>query len=135
ETQRTLDDFSVILTEPDRVTVPYGNAIRREMSTSWRGNETEAEAYRTDLQDDLVDLTGQVHLIQKSPVTLSGRSATIPVTVQNNLVQDVKGLTLELTSSRELGLKVSGPQEITVSGGHSQSFKFSTTANASGKSR
>ncbi|MGP4109677.1 DUF6049 family protein [Streptomyces sp. 4N509B] len=135
ETQRTLDDFAVILTEPDRVTVPYGNAIRREMSVSWRGNAVEAESYRIDLQSDLVGLTGQVHLIQKSPVTLSGRSATIPVTVQNNLVQDVTGLTLELTSSRELGLEVSERQEITISGGQSQSFKFSTTANANGESR
>lgn len=134
ETQRTLDDFAVILSEPDRVTVPYGNAIRREMSVSWRGREDEAEPYRSNLQGDLEDLTGQVHLIQKSPITLSGRSATIPVTVQNNLVQDVEGLVLELTSSRKLGLEVSGPQEITINGGHSQSVKFSTTANANGLS-
>ncbi|MEO3751712.1 DUF6049 family protein [Streptomyces sp. B6B3] len=132
ETQRTLDDFAQILTREDRVTVPYGNAIRRGMSTSWRGNEEEAETYRTDLQDDLQDLTEQVYLIQKSPITLSGRSATIPVTVQNNLVQDVQGLTLTLTSSRTLGLEVSEPQEITVNGGHSQSFKFTADANANG---
>jgi hypothetical protein len=31
--------------------------------------------------------------------------------------------------------EVSEPQVITLSGGHSQSFKFSTTANASGESR
>jgi hypothetical protein len=135
ETQRTLDDFAQILTETDRVTVPYGNAIRREMSTSWRGRDEEAAAYRSDLQGDLEGLTGQVHLIQKSPVTLSGRSATIPITVQNNLVQDVQGLTLELTSSRQLGLEVSEAQVITISGGHSQSFKFTTTANASGDSQ
>jgi hypothetical protein len=135
ETQRTLDDFAQILTETDRVTVPYGNAIRREMSASWRGRDAEAEAYRSDLQSDLVDLTEQVHLIPKSDITLSGRSATIPITVQNNLVQDVEGLRLELTSSRQLGLEVSEPQVITLSGGHSQSFKFSTTANASGESR
>jgi hypothetical protein len=52
--------------------------------------------------------------------------------VQNNLVQDVDGLTLELTSSRRLGLEVSETQVITLGGGHSQSFKFTTTANASG---
>lgn len=133
ETQRTLEDFQVILTRPDRVTVPYGNAIRREMSTSWRGRAEEAEEYRTDLQDDLVGLTEQVHLIQKSTITLSGRSATIPVTVQNNLVQDVHNLELRLTSSRKLGLEVSGSQSVTVGGGHSESVKFSATANASGR--
>jgi uncharacterized protein DUF6049 len=132
ETQRTLDDFVVILTSELRVTVPYGNAIRREMSASWRGREDEADSYRSDLQSDLEDLTEQVHLIQKSPITLSGRSATIPVTVQNNLVQDVQGLYLELTSSRHLAFEVSETQQIAISGGHSQSVKFSTTANVSG---
>ncbi|MGP3967861.1 DUF6049 family protein [Streptomyces sp. 6N223] len=134
ETQRTLDDFAQILTQTDRVTVPYGNAIRREMSTSWRGRDAEGVAYRSDLQGDLEGLTEQVHLIAKSDITLSGRSATIPVTVQNNLVQDVQGLTLELTSSRQLGLEVSESQVIAINGGHSQSFKFTTTANASGDS-
>ncbi|MDT0342157.1 DUF6049 family protein [Streptomyces litchfieldiae] len=132
ETQRTLEDFQVILTRDDRVAPPFGNAIRREMSVSWRGNEDEAAEYRSTVQDGLEELTERVHLIPKSPITLSGRSATIPVTVQNNLVQDVHNLELRLTSSRRLGLEVSEPQEITISGGHSQSVKFSTTARANG---
>ncbi|RKN11306.1 hypothetical protein D7319_04930 [Streptomyces radicis] len=132
ETQRTLDDFQVILTQDDRVVTPFGNAIRREMSTSWRGLAADAAEYRTAVQDGLVALTERVHLIQKSEITLSGRSATIPVTVQNNLVQDVEGLTLHLKSSRTLGLEVSDPQEIVVSGGHSQSVKFSADARANG---
>ncbi|UED88479.1 DUF6049 family protein [Streptomyces profundus] len=133
ETQRTLDDFKVILTRPDRVEPPFGNAIRREMSNSWRGHESDAAEYRFAVQNGLEDLTGRVHLIQKSPITLSGRSATIPVTVENNLVQDVKGLELRLTSSRRLGLEVSETQEIAVGGGHSQTVKFSTTARANGR--
>ncbi|WP_129841466.1 DUF6049 family protein [Streptomyces sp. RFCAC02] len=133
QTERTLEDFTVILTQADRVETPYGNALRREMSTSWRGNAQEASVYRASVQNGLDDLRSQVHLIQKTPITLSGRSATIPVTVQNNLVQDVEGLTLRITSSRRFGLEVSEPQEISVSGGHSQSVKFSTTARASGR--
>ncbi|SOD63763.1 hypothetical protein SAMN06297387_112122 [Streptomyces zhaozhouensis] len=133
ETQRTLEDFTVILTAPDRVEPPFGNAIRREMSTSWRGHESDAAAYRFTVQNGLEDLTGRVRIIQKSPITLSGRSATIPVTVENNLVQDVKGLELRLTSSRRLGLEVSETQQIAVGGGHSQTVKFSTTARANGR--
>jgi hypothetical protein len=133
ETQRTLDDFAVILTRQDRVTVPYGNAIRREMSTSWRGDEEAGEEYREELQEDLIALTEQVHLIQKSPITLSGRSATIPITVQNNLVQDVHNLELRLESSRSLGLEVGDEQEVRVNGGHSQSVKFSATSRANGR--
>ncbi|UCM89096.1 DUF6049 family protein [Streptomyces marincola] len=133
ETQRTLEDFQVILTRDDRVATPFGNAIRREMSTSWRGNAEEAADYRETVQDGLTGLTERVHVIPKSPITLSGRSATIPVTVQNNLVQDVHNLELRLTSSRTLGLEVSEQQEIVVSGGHSQSVKFSATARANGR--
>ena len=133
ETQRTLEDFMVILTEPDRVETPFGNAIRRQMSTSWRGHESDAAGYRFAVQNGLEDLTDRVHIIQKSPITLSGRSATIPVTVENNLVQDVRGLELRLTSSRRLGLEVGESQQIAVGGGHSQTVKFSTTARASGQ--
>lgn len=133
ETRRTLEDFQVVLTSADRVMTPFGNAIRREMSVSWRTRAAEATAYRDAVQSDLVRLTERVHLIQKSPITLSGRSATIPVTVQNNLVQDVQGLELRLESSRRLGLEVSEPQQIAVNGGHSQSVKFSTTARANGR--
>ncbi|MEV8114457.1 DUF6049 family protein [Streptomyces xiamenensis] len=132
ETQRTLDDFQVILTRPGRVTTPFGNAIRREMSVSWRGHATEAAQYRATVQSDLTGLTERVHLIQKTKITLSGRSATIPISVQNNLVQGVQNLELRLTSSRKIGLDVGDAQQVTVNGGHSASVKFSTTARANG---
>ncbi|MFD7662539.1 DUF6049 family protein [Streptomyces sp. NPDC059788] len=131
-TQAVLDDFEVVLSQPPRVVTPFGNAIMREMSTEWRGDEAGAAAFRTSVRTYLDGLTKNVRLIQKSDATLSGRSATIPVTVQNNLVQGVKGLTLELTSSQPNRLDAGEPQEITVDGGHSQSFKFDTTANANG---
>lgn len=133
QTQNTLDDFAVILTQSDRVETPVGNAIRRQMSTSWRGANDPAADYRSAVQDYLVDLTKKVRLINKSPITLSGRSATIPVTVQNNLLQAVDGLELRLTSSRRIGLEVGDPQPVRVAGGHSQSVKFTTTAKANGR--
>lgn len=133
ETQGTLDSFTVILTRADRVVAPVGNAIRRELSTSWRGTPDQAAAYRGSVQSYLVGLTRKVRLVQKSPITLSGRSATIPVTVENNLFQAVEGLRLELKSSRRLGLEVGDPQPVRVAGGHLQSVKFSTTAKANGR--
>ncbi|GCD44413.1 hypothetical protein GKJPGBOP_04109 [Streptomyces paromomycinus] len=132
ETQSTLDDFEPVLSQPPRVVTPFGNAIMREMSTEWRGDEAGAAVFRSSVRTYLDGLTKNVQLIQKSDATLSGRSATIPVTVQNNLVQGVKNLTLELTSSQPNRLDTGEPQEITVDGGHSQSFKFDTTANANG---
>ncbi|WP_199896641.1 DUF6049 family protein [Streptomyces niger] len=132
ETRTALDDFKVILAEPWRVETPFGNAIMRMMSTEWRGDAKGAEAFRKSVRSYLDGLTTKVHLIQKSDATLSGRSATIPVTVQNNLVRGVKGMTLRLTSSQPNRLNMSKQQTIDVEGGHSQSFKFDTTAHANG---
>lgn len=116
---------------------PFGRAMNREMSTSWRGQAGEAANFRQSVLDYLEDLTNQVKLIDKSETKLSGRSATIPVTVQNNLVQGVEHLVLRLTSTNPTRLKIGGKayweQQVTVNGGHSQSVKFTTSANANGK--
>ncbi|CAM5551696.1 Secreted protein OS=Streptomyces glaucescens OX=1907 GN=SGLAU_16955 PE=4 SV=1 [Streptomyces glaucescens] len=136
-TQAKLDDFKVILTFPSRVVTPFGRAINREMSTSWHGRPAEARSYRDGVEGYLRDLTEQVKLIQKSETKLSGRSATIPVSVQNNLVQGVDHLVLRLTSTSPTRLEIGGKayyeQPVTVSGGHSQSVKFTTSANANGR--
>ncbi|WP_320781459.1 DUF6049 family protein [Streptomyces sp. CRN 30] len=135
--QRNLDRFKVILTNQSRVVTPFGRTFNREMSASWRGRATEAQAYRTAVQSYLDTLAAQVRLIEKSETKLSGRSATIPVTVQNNLVQGVDKLVLRLTSKQptrlEIGDSAYSEQIIQVSGGHSQSVKFDTNANANGE--
>ncbi|MFF7185987.1 DUF6049 family protein [Streptomyces sp. NPDC008222] len=137
DTQDKLDNFKVILTDRDRVVTPFGRAIDRALSTSWRGHPIKAADFRLDVGSYLDGLTDQVRLIQKSETKLSGRSATIPVTVQNNLMQGVDHLVLRLTSQQPTRLKIgNGPyseQPISVSGGHSQSVKFTTTANANGR--
>ncbi|MFK4069471.1 DUF6049 family protein [Streptomyces sp. NPDC029674] len=135
-TQNRLERFQVILNEKDRVVTPFGRAIDRGMSTSWRGRAAEATAYQESVWKYLRDLTRQVSLIKRSDAKLSGRSATIPVSVQNNLVQGVDHLVLRLYSQNPTRLKIGGGQfeekQIKIAGGHSQSVKFTTTANANG---
>ena len=133
-TNAMVENFKPILTRDYRVVSPFGNAIERGLSSSWRGDAKGAESYRADVRAYLLGLTKKVKLIQKSAITLSGRSATIPVTVQNNLVQGIDGLELRLKSSRRIGLDVGGPQPVRVDGGHSQSVKFPATAKANGRS-
>ncbi|MCB5163317.1 DUF6049 family protein [Streptomyces bambusae] len=135
-TQVQLGNFQVILTKPERVDIPFNNTFNREMSTSWRGRAQAGRVYRTETQDYLRTLTERVQLIPKTDVTLSGHSATIPVTVQNSLVQDVEGLVLRLKSSNSTRLMFNGSgvdeQDVAVQGGHSQSVKFTANATASG---
>lgn len=136
-TQTKFNKFKVVLSSPSRVVTPFGRALNRAMSASWRGRESEAAIYRSGVESYLDELIGQVRLIEKSETKLSGRSATIPVTVQNNLVQGVEHLVLRLSSTNPTRLKIDGKayqeQPVTVSGGHSQSVKFTTSANANGR--
>ncbi|MFD8231214.1 DUF6049 family protein [Streptomyces sp. NPDC059696] len=136
-TQAKLDKFKVILTRQARVVTPFGRAMNREMSTSWRGRGVAAAGYRYGIESYLNGLIDGVKLIQKTETKLSGRSATIPVTVQNNLVQGVDHLELRLTSKNPTRLKIGGDayeeQPVTVNGGHAQSVKFTTSANANGR--
>ncbi|MFJ1655339.1 DUF6049 family protein [Streptomyces sp. NPDC088337] len=135
-TQDKVDNFRVVLTYPSRVVTPFGRAMNREMATSWRGGSGGARDFRDGVEAYLDDLSEQVKLIDKSETKLSGRSATIPVTVQNNLVQGVDHLMLRLTSTNPTRLKIGGKayweQPVAVAGGHTQSVKFPTSANANG---
>ncbi|MFE5807417.1 DUF6049 family protein [Streptomyces sp. NPDC056491] len=132
-TQNTLDRFKVILAAPDRVEIPFGNTTNREMSTSWRGRPDEARLYRDHVQDYLIGLTEKVKVVPKSDATLSGHSATIPVSVQNSLVQDVHGLVLRVKSANPTRLMFSdSEQPVTVQGDHTQTVKFTANATASG---
>ncbi|MGW6906960.1 DUF6049 family protein [Streptomyces sp. NPDC054940] len=136
-TQDKLDNFKVILSRQSRVVTPFGRAMNREMSAAWRGRSAEAADYRNGIEAYIDSLAGQVTLIKKSDTKLSGRSATIPVTVQNNLVQGVDHLVLRLTSKSPRRLEIDGDsfseQRVTVSGGHSQTVKFPTSAQANGQ--
>ncbi|MDQ0600474.1 hypothetical protein QF037_004819 [Streptomyces canus] len=136
-TQDKLARFKVILTDSSRVVTPFGRAMNREMSTAWRGRAAEANRYRNAVELYLNSLVSQVKLIDKSETKLSGRSATIPVTVQNNLVQGVEHLVLRLSTTSPTRLKIGDGEyqekQVAVSGGHSQSVKFTTSAQANGK--
>ncbi|MEW2114478.1 DUF6049 family protein [Streptomyces sp. NPDC005474] len=133
---KPLDQFKIILTDKTRVETPFGRAINREMSTSWRGRSSAAQGFRNGVKSYLLKLTEQVKVIYKSETKLSGGSATIPVTVQNNLVQPVDNLVLRVTSENPTRLKIGDDdyqeQSVAVSGGHSQSVKFPTSSNANG---
>ncbi|MFE1413647.1 DUF6049 family protein [Streptomyces sp. NPDC058746] len=135
-TQNTLDHFKVILAAPDRVEIPFGNTTNREMSTSWRGRPDEARLYRDQVQEYLLGLTQKVKVVPKSDATLSGHSATIPISVQNSLVQDVHDLVLRVRSANPtrlmFGKSGQAEQQVSVQGDHTQTVKFPANATASG---
>ncbi|MEU6392452.1 DUF6049 family protein [Streptomyces sp. NPDC046939] len=135
-TQNDLENFKHVLTDRSRVVTPFGRSMDREMSTSWRGRSKASASFRDGVSTYLSDSTNQVALIEKSRVRLSGRSATIPVSVQNNLWQDVDHLVLRLTSANGTRLRIGDgafeEKAVKIASGHSQSVKFTTTAKATG---
>jgi hypothetical protein len=143
ETQGRLNEFVVILTIKDRVTVPFRNAMLRAVSTGWRpdpqnaagaGGAPAAKSYLDSIGTYLTELIGAVHILRKTDLTLSGRSGTIPVTVKNELSQPVTGLFLRLSSDQNIRLEIKNEQQpITIGAGHTRTLKFQTTASANGK--
>jgi hypothetical protein len=133
-TQKGLADFVVILTRKDRVTVPFGDAVLRSLSTQWRGERAAGDDFRDSIGGYLQDLIGAVQILNKTTtLTLSGRSGTIPVTVKNDLGQPITGLVLRLTSPQNLRLQIRDPEQpISIEGGHTRTLKFQTTASANG---
>jgi hypothetical protein len=133
-TQIHLNEFVVILTRKDKVTVPFTNSVLRALSTGWRGDRTAAGDFRNAIGDYLKDLINAVHILNKTTLTLSGRSGTIPVTVKNDLGQAITGLELRMTSGANIRLEVRNPvQPINIDGGHTRTLKFQTKASANGK--
>jgi hypothetical protein len=132
--QSRLNGFVVILSRKDRVSVPFGTALLRSMSTQWRGDAKGSKTFRDAIGGYLSELTGLVHILDKrGNLTLSGRSATIPVTVKNELGQTVTGLELRLTSAQDNSLDIGAPQAVTVEGGHTRSLKFDANAKRNGQ--
>jgi hypothetical protein len=141
--QDRVNEFVVILTIKDRVSVPFRNAEMRAMSTGWRpdpsggsspGGGPDAKSYLDAIGVYFTDLINAVHIIdKKTALTLSGRSGTIPVTVKNELSQPITGLVLRLTSSTNIRLEIKNPdQPISIDGGHTRTLKFQTKASANG---
>lgn len=141
--QDRVNEFVVILTIKDRVSVPFRNAVMRAMSTGWRPDPAgapsprggpDAKSYLDSIGVYFTDLINAVHIIdKKTALTLSGRSGTIPVTVKNELSQPITGLVLRLTSTTNIRLEIkNSDQPISIDGGHTRTLKFQTKASANG---
>lgn len=98
--QRRLGTLSKVLSDPGRTTASAYAAMARAVSTSWRGNPAGARSYRRGVSRYLSASIDSVRLVPKSKVTVAGQSATIPVTVDNGLQQDLTGVELRVASSR-----------------------------------
>jgi hypothetical protein len=88
--------YQSILTSNTTTDDGFTEAVLRTVSTGWRGNETAWTDFASTVSNRLKTQMGEVYLIPKSDLTLSGTSGSIPFTVVNRLPQAVTlGLDIE----------------------------------------
>jgi hypothetical protein len=92
--QKAARRFSAILTEP--ADIGYDQAVERQSSALWRDELATGEDLVRSVSRQIATLTGEVRIPTQGTFTLPGDTGRIPVTVANDLGQDVTvGIRLE----------------------------------------
>lgn len=130
-----LATLSKVLADPKDTTESVHAAMARALATAWRVEEDAAQrTFQDRTTDFLATSVTSLRLVPKTTVTVTSGDASIPVTVDNALQQEVSGLELRVTSSDSERLKVND-DEIAVSaeGSASHTSQIDVTAKANGK--
>ena len=133
--QSDLDELTKILTPPNPYQGPFDAAILRSISTQWRDQVQAGTTYQTNTESYLSSLLLSVRILQPTGLALPGsNTATVPITVENNLPEAVANLEVRLTSARPYSLKVEGTgiKQVSASGNTKPSFKFQVKAEVNG---
>jgi uncharacterized protein DUF6049 len=96
---RSREALSGILTQPDPAIDLFTPAVLRTVSTAWRSAPAQQAAFAGAVQGRLATAMNLVNLVQKSDLTLSGKSGVIPFTVENRFSFPVK-VGISITTDR-----------------------------------
>jgi hypothetical protein len=92
--QRDARRFEAILVEPGGVA--YDQAVMRQTAGAWRGDQQGGSQLVRTVSDQVTEQIAQVRVATTGTFTLPGDTGRIPVTVANDLDQDVTvGIRLE----------------------------------------
>ena len=109
--QRRTRRFEAILTEP--AGLGYEQAVMRQTSGTWRADQQGALALERVVSGQIADLTSRVRVATTGTFTLPGDTGRIPVTVANDLTQDVVvGIRLETDQQARLQSPAIEPFEV-----------------------
>lgn len=89
-TQERIDALRTVLTDPVPVTTPLSDALLRAESSAWRNQPRQGARLVDSIDASLKTTTGQVYVVARDDVVLSGDSGSLPVTVGNDLQQTVR---------------------------------------------
>ncbi|WP_328633003.1 DUF6049 family protein [Streptomyces sp. NBC_00356] len=130
-----LATLSKVLADPKDTTASVHAAMARALATAWRIEEDSAQRTFQDRTTDFLSTSVKsLRLVPKTTVTVTSGDASIPVTVDNALQQEVSGLELRVTSSDSERLKVNdGVISVSAEGSASHTSQIDVTAKANGK--
>ncbi|MBL1099381.1 DUF6049 family protein [Streptomyces coffeae] len=134
--RRRLRALAKVLSDARATAASVRAAMARSLSTAWRGDAEAAGAYQRGVARYLSASMASVRLVPKSTVVVAGGSATIPVTVDNGLQQDLTGVELRVLSSRPERLStVERSVEVRASRAVSRTVRVRVSAYANGPVR
>ncbi|MCG0289403.1 DUF6049 family protein [Streptomyces sp. PSAA01] len=98
--RRRMRALAKVLSDARATAASVRAALARSVATAWRADPSGAASYQEGVSRYLTASVASVRLVPKSMVVVAGGSATIPVTVDNGLQQDLTGVELRVLSSR-----------------------------------
>ncbi|MGP3773020.1 DUF6049 family protein [Streptomyces sp. SDT5-1] len=132
-----LATLSKVLADPDATTDSVHAAMARALATAWRAEEDAAQrTFQKRTTNFLRTSVKSLRLVPKTTVTVTSGDASIPVTVDNALQQEVSGLELRVTSSDSERLRVNDDEvSVSAEGSATHTSQIEVTAKANGKAR
>lgn len=106
----------------------------RTVSTSWRGRAAEADQYSSTIYRQVAAQHAKVSFLpQSAPLTLSGKSGNVPVTIQNDLPT---GIVVDVMACSESSYRVKvtrQPGRIAIPGNSQQTVKIPVSVVGNGQ--
>jgi hypothetical protein len=88
--QGDIESLRTVLTDPLPVTAPLTSALLRAESSAWRTRPRDGERLLDTIESSLATTQGNVYVVPRDNIVLSGDRGSVPVTVTNDLDQPVR---------------------------------------------
>jgi hypothetical protein len=130
DNQRALVRFATVTEDPSLITEPHWRAVSRLTSQAWYSNTSEHATAVAAFNESVSGLMNSINIVPSSDINMISTGAEIPLTVQNNLDQDVSFSVQLSPSDSRLQAPTTLPVQITASS--TQSIRIPVTAVGSG---
>lgn len=119
--QDRLAALAAILDDPTPVVAPFGVALLRAQSITWRTDPDVAASLLDSIRRELEVRTDAVHVLSRGSIVFSGDVGAVPVTIENDLdtpvtvgVQLIGEPAARLSSQPLQGIRIEAGQRVSV---------------------